>query len=1000
MKIPAKVKIDGVTKLDKYEYNLKLEEIDKLVDQGDYGEAANLADTIEWKRVRNVRTLCLISEIYEAAGRLPDSKRILERAYRKTPVGRNVLYRLVEVTTALQEYDEALEYYTEYVQAAPHDNNRYILKYKLYRGRGSSVEELIAILEEYLGQEYTERWAYELAKLYRQAGQMQKCLAACDDLVLWFHSGKYVQKALELKRKYAALTPKQQQIYEECMQEAAESRLEQEEEQEQPEPEAAAAEPTPEPVVDLGSTDGEMMAEKIIAETEKEIAEEVTAQTQKAEQQEQPVEVETVQAPTRKLADAAAQPKAEQAEPQPTPAAALKSFNPEELQVNLARSMREIVSGVGHRPEIPEEDVPASVENRPRMTQRVEVPNTKIPAAGRLSIDDILLSMGEKGKEYAAARADTAEEEVEVVPQEAADDTSQNPGLVENVASVAEQPVEIEAIVDETVEADETPETAYEEEAVATKGDYEAEPVVPSVGQSDVTTEGDAPSATQVQTESAADMEYPDMEAEQPEMPSYEERPACRPLPRRSVAEAAVEDLTDAQREALQYTSNPEKLLRNKRALPTYTEDTEPVSSRTWPAAEPDRQSSRGELQGVAAGMDYDNYPQDLGATRKAPSREELLEAARRDLYAGAAMRVPGGAPERTEAMPQRAAKTDMQPQPELCPQTPAEDVRVPEATASIADQPYEMPQNEPVYSEAGYDGCDGTQEGWDASCEESRQQSDEDYRKPDADYDESEEEPYYDYLMIPDYLRNLFSGFTEIPELEDQIANAIIQAQSRGDDRTSKSGNILIFGAHGSGKTTLAINLAKAIAQDRGSQVVKMAKIFAADLNKKDIASTVAKIAGGTLIIEEAGDLDDETVDQLTTAMEFRTDGLILILEDEQKYVHELLMRHPRFTMKFTAQIYIPDYTVEELAMFGQIYANEQDYMIGDEGWDVLCEKISSLADVKANDNEPVTIKDVIDMVAKAINHANGFFRKMRMGQKRYDENDYVILFGKDFGR
>ena len=171
MKIPVKVKIDGVKKLDKYEYNLKLEEIDKLVDQGDYEEAANLADTIEWKRVRNVRTLCLISEIYEAAGRLPDSKRILERAYRKTPVGRNVLYRLVEVTTALQEYDEALEYYTEYVQAAPHDNNRYILKYKLYRGRGSSVEELIAILEERL-----------LDRSIRSAGHMslQSCTGRPD----------------------------------------------------------------------------------------------------------------------------------------------------------------------------------------------------------------------------------------------------------------------------------------------------------------------------------------------------------------------------------------------------------------------------------------------------------------------------------------------------------------------------------------------------------------------------------------------------------------------------------------------------------------------------------------------------------------------------------------------------------------------------------------------------------------------------------------------------
>lgn len=266
---------NGVKKLDKYEYNLKLEEIDKLVDQEDYTEAANLADTIEWKRVRNVRTLCLISEIYEAAGRLKDSKQILERAYRKSPVGKNVLYRLVEVTTALQQYDEALEYYTEYVQAAPHDNNRYILKYKLYRGRGSSVEELISILEEYLGQEYTERWALELAKLYRQAGQMQKCLAACDDLVLWFHSGKYVLSALELKKKYAALTPRQQQIYEECLQQ--EAALEQHSGEE-------AAEAEDNVMVSMESTDGEVRAERIIAETEKEIAVEVAARKAELEQ--------------------------------------------------------------------------------------------------------------------------------------------------------------------------------------------------------------------------------------------------------------------------------------------------------------------------------------------------------------------------------------------------------------------------------------------------------------------------------------------------------------------------------------------------------------------------------------------------------------------------------------------------------------------------------------------------------------------------------------------
>ena len=976
MKIPVKVKIDGVKKLDKYEYNLKLEEIDKLVDQGDYEEAANLADTIEWKRVRNVRTLCLISEIYEAAGRLPDSKRILERAYRKTPVGRNVLYRLVEVTTALQEYDEALEYYTEYVQAAPHDNNRYILKYKLYRGRGSSVEELIAILEEYLGQEYTERWAYELAKLYRQAGQMQKCLAACDDLVLWFHSGKYVQKALELKRKYAALTPKQQQIYEECMQEAAESRLEQEEEHEQPDEPEAAAEPTPEPVVDLGSTDGEVMAEKIIAETEKEIAEEVMAQTQKAEQPDEP---ETVPAPA------------------PTP----KPLNPEELQVNLVRSMREIVSGVGHRPEIPEEDVPASVESRPRMTQKVEVPNTQIPTAGKLSIDDISLSMGEKGKDSAAARAGrlagqpvVEEKEIPAAVQEPESNETEATATAEEAEEVAQaadeaavsvaaqQPTEAEVTVDKAAQNLGSKEAAA---SVAAQQPVEAEVTADKAAQNSGSKEAAASVAAQqpveVEAEVTAD-EADDAEDELeaayeeetvPETPAETgaERPIRRPLPRRSVAEAAVEDLTDAQREALQYTSNPERLLRNKRSLPIYTED----AGFAVRAA---------EAQGFAAAQNQGDVSPDLGATRKAPSREELLEAARKDLHAGAAMRVRDERTEMADVTQQKAAATGAQPQAEMCHQTPEE------TDTPMEGKAQELRQDVPVYPEAEYDDYEDAQEDWD----ESPQESDEDYREPD--------EPYYDddYLMIPEHLRGLFSGFTEIPELEDQIANAIIQAQSKGDDRTSKSGNILIFGAHGSGKTTLAMNLAKAIAQDRGSQVVKMAKIFAADLNKKDIAATVAKIAGGTLIIEEAGDLDDETVDQLTTAMELRTDGLILILEDEQKYVHELLMRHPRFTMKFTAQIYIPDYTVEELAMFGQIYANEQDYMIGDEGWDALYEKISALAAVKANDNEPVTIKDVIDMVAKAINHANGFFRKMKMGQKRYDENDYVILFAKDFGK
>ncbi len=940
--------------LDKYEYNLKLEEIDKLVDQGDYEEAAKLADTIEWKRVRNVRTLCLISEIYEAAGRLPDSKKILERAYRKTPVGKNVLYRLVEVTTALQQYDEALEYYTEYVQAAPHDNNKYILKYKLYRGRGSSTEELIGILEEYLGQEYTERWAYELAKLYRDAGQMQKCFAACDDLVLWFHSGKYVRKALELKKKYAVLTPKQQQIYEECLQEEAELRLEQEEEKE------TAAPETQEQTAAVEDIDGEVIAEKIIAETEREIAEQVSARKAEMEQQGVTEEASKPEAePTKEFsgkdprtaapavkdsekdssadsekavpeeltprenAAETAEEKTEEQKPSVPELSAeelakieeQEAARQEELQLNMARSMREIVSGVAKRPEIPEEDMPASVESRPRMTQKVEVPDTVIPTAGKLSIDDILLSMGERGKEYAAKAAESEKRKNESTE----------------------------------IPADQRERKDQEES-------------LPN------------PSVSKDAEEASFDTEQPETEP-------------IRTAPRKTVTEAAVEELTDDQREALQYTDNPEKLLKNKRALPSYQDETETVTMEDIPEIVPPVEDL------VPAESEDAAETEPEAAVAEDTAAEEIEETI-----------VEEQDPEETvneELMPEEDAPEDAvdeEPMPEEnAPEDAAIEEPMPEEEASedaVIEEP--MPEEDAVIEEQVPEEDAVTEEQISEDvpeeAETEEQVSDEEEPVSYNYYDD------YEFMMIPEHLRGLFKGFTEIPDLEDQIANAITQAQSKGDDRTSKTGNILIFGAHASGKTTLAMNLAKAIAQDRGNKVVKMAKIFAADLNKKDIASTIAKIAGGTLIIEEAGDLADDIVEQLTTAMEFRTDGLIVILEDEQKYVHELLMRHPRFTMKFTAQIYIPEYTVEELAMFGQTYANEQDYMISDNAVDVLCGKISALAETKAEQGEPVTIKDVLDMVAKAIERSNGFFRKMSMGKKRYDENDYIILFAKDF--
>ncbi len=820
-----------MTEVDKYEYNLKLEEIDKLVDQGDYEEAAAMADTIDWRRVRNVRTLCLISEIYEAANRYEESKNLLVRAYRKSPVGRNVLYRLVEVTTALGQYDEALEYYSEYIQVAPHDNNRYILKYNIYKGRGSSDEELIEILEEYLGQEYTERWAYELALLYYQTGQTQKCQATCDDLVLWFHTGKYVKKALELKRRFAVLTPRQQQIYENCLQEEAQTDYLDEAEEEAPAEEE-----------EQQGIDEDIVAENIMAETEKEIAGEVSAH--KAE--EEKAASEDTQAGGESASEEGQQKDLEHAAEAAaavgaagvTAAAAGAAAEQEDgdsLQVELAKSVRKIISGVAKKPELNEEDVPAAVEDRIQNMQKVSALQQPEPVAEQFSVDDELLSMGENGGNI-------------------------NTGM---------QSGEMQA---------DTPEETPAPEA------QEEEPSREGMGK--------------------------------------------------TVAEAQAEELTDEQLEALQYTNNPEHLLKNRNSLPTYSED------------------------------------EDLDKTREiVNTKEELQEAARQELLSKETIRIPTD--EVSKVYAQDTTDLNGNPASETSEEEAAQGKdAVPEETAQAEPVPEEPAQEEPAQEEPAL--SDETAAG---------------------EY-EAEDEEYEEPLQIPDYLRGFFEGFTGVEGLEDQIENAILQVEAKGDDRTSRNGNILIFGAHRSGKTTVATGIAKAVALEKGSSVAKMAKIYAADLNRKDIASTIAKIAGGTLIIEEAGDLEPNTVEQLTTAMEFRTDGLVVILEDEQKYVHELLMQHPRFTMKFTAQIYLPDYTADELAMFAQESAMAQDFKISDEGMDAVRKIVTDSASAE----NPMTLGDVSDLVDKAIHHSNKLFRRMSMGKKRYDDQDYILLFAKDF--
>ena len=760
-------KYKGCMKVDKYEYQAKLEEMKKLVDKEEYEEAVAIADTIEWKRVRSVRTLCLVSEIYEIVGRAEDSKNILYRAYRRSPGSRQILYRLTEACVQTQDFDDAVEYYTEYVNLAPHDNNKYILKYEIYKGRGSSVEEQIQVLEELKSQEYTEQWAYELARLYAQAGMIDKCIAECDDLALWFHNGEYVVQALELKKKYAPLTPEQQTIYDNPSSivdmETKEAAIE-------------AAVPTLDEEItkELPKSETEVIADSIMMNTEKEIAAAVAEHKEETTQEEQTAE------PAR-----------------------LKDFNTVEMQNELANSMRQILSGMrGSKPAaepepIPEAAVAATQEEEPEEEQQME---------GQMSIDDILTGAAEEPKQSPVSEAAPAAQVEETQPQD--------------------------ILSAETINLSDS--------------------IHREIGDRDLRSYATELAARQRE---AAAVQIP--------VPEPVKEPVLKDVP----------------------VMNKEK-----------KEKQQPVQE---------------EVQDVQPVQETVQNVQPVQEAVQAVEPEKPAEAA-----------------EAAEETPVQTAQQEAEPQ---------------------------QPKIDPMsYVRTGLD----------------------------------EKE------------KSLLGFWSSIRGMNEQV-NEVVTLMMRSilTDKTSSHGNVLLIGDAGNGRTTLALGMAKILGRCKGLQSQKVAKIYAEDLNGKDIAATVNKIAGGILIIEEAGDLSDSAAAQLSMAMDFKTDGLIVFLEDERRYLMDLLGRNPQFAQKFDITLNVPTLTNDELVEFGRYYALQNDCVMDDSAVLTLYDGIGVLQ----NSEQPVAILDVKEIMDKAIKKANKFsLGKLfsTVSGKRYDAEDRIIIKGKYFGK
>ena len=1041
--------------MDKREYQEKLQEINRLIADEDYEGAARIADSIDWKRVRNVQTLVMVSEVYEALERYEDSKVLLLRAYRRSPVGRTVLYRLVECCIKLRQFDQAIEYYSEYVQAAPHDNNKYILKYKIYRGRGASLDEQIDILKEYLDQEYNEKWAYELARLQIQAERVQEGLATCDDLVLWFHSGKYVIKALELKKKYAPLTPKQQEIYDNrfeeednepeirpesylseaaslakaeraaaaqeeiktelaadishtAQMEATKAELSRKAEEAQAEVdrkaaesrkaltekarEAAEAVPAPEIAVEESAAEEapaeESAAEASVAEevpaeesAAKEIApEEAPAEESAAEEsvtEEAPAEESAVEeiapeeAPAEESAaeegvteEAPAEESAaeesvteeasaeESAAKEPEAEEAPESISPEQMQADMIRSMREIVSGVGPKEQLEEEEAvleeaidQSKEDQEDAVAARGSDITFRVPTseasqkrqAGRLTIDDILLSMGDRGdhvRQVTGGSVMSATEEAEITAQHQAEAkaAAYDGSTFSDKPQTQEDPEIPRFLREEVREAKQTSEIPAAQIAEAD----DALRAQIGLESRDEAARQDSAAAEEIRTDSAPAEEIMTDGAAKEE----------------KAQTAAPEPEEDEAKAAAAFMSAPR--------VP-YTKEIAEAKTRRLPVDEIRKLHEAYLAESAAAAEEAAK-----NASKAAEIAAQMAEA-EGALIQEEASETPSMTQREGEPVPQES-----------------EPVSQEEEKAPALEQTAEAETAWGMEEASAKEGAAASLPGGAVKEQVTRE------------VPKSQPEPqiFTGRQQLKEYQKDLFRGFTTIGNLPEQIAAAIWQAENRKDNRTSRTGNILILGAHGCGKTTIATGIAKAIAEDTGTHSVKMARIYAADLNRKDIAATIAKIAGGVLIVEEAGDLDDAIVDQLTTAMEFRTDGMIMILEDEQRYIHDLLMRHPRFTMKFTAQIYIPEYTGEDLVNFGQIYANSKDYVLSEKAAEACLDKVESAK--KAGD--AVSVTNVIELVDRAIKNANGFLRRLGSAKKRYDSEDRIILREKDF--
>lgn len=928
-----------MSSLDKYEYKIRADEINSLIEEGEYAEAVAIADTIDWRRVKSVRMLCTISDLYKINRRFQESKDILLLAYEKHPSGRLIVYSLCELSIKMEEYVQAIEYYKEFVQIAPKDTGRYILQYRLYEAQEVSLEERIAVLEEFKKRDYREKWAYELAYLYHRIGLTTKCIEECDEMYLWFGEGKYVIKAMELKALHAPLNAEQQAKYdawtaglEEDVEEADEELPEEDEdvqtdegygdeEADEEDPDFGMTMPTTDlpqvKTVDVGEYNT-LNLQMALAESMKEIMTDEEPEIRPVERALEVQEGRIVEMPRRQ----------EQADEE-------ESFVEEEETAAEDMDAAENTDTEENLAEKEDQDEELSIVEKiiaPLLQETVKIPKVELPE----ETDELQEVVPEATREFTPVRDSdliSGRPSAEAVRPEAVADRMP-------VREMKTEPAQEQRIIREV-----RPETIQEPTPVRER----------------------MPEAVQEQMPAGA------AEAVSEMMPAGEPEQPAAP----TIYDSVLSQEYDGQIRLLVPDSDVkavEKQITGQLSIQDIMAE--------WEAMKRSNEQKRMEDVRRRVLEHTGSLFADFDEATKSGLLEQLEKA-----FVAAIMKESGIKkvilPEEAEKeLVSKTAQTS--PQPAASTETARKE---PVPVKEIEEAPVIAYNDEPDEEDADFEMDDEMEEV--AEPDELEAEIDE----PEEEEPEAQPQPETQTVReLTDEERELFGQFTHHRKSREQLVRTLDNMSM-----ASYTGNVIITGEEGGGTLTLAKGLIREMQYSDGNFSGKIAKISGAVLNKKDIADTLSRISGGALIVEKAADLKSAVAMKLCKELERGNVGLLLILEDTKQRMNTLLSENDIMNRVFDLRVDIEPLDDEALVAYARQYAEDQEYSIDEFGVLALHTRI---AEMQTSDHE-VTLAEVRELVDEAIYYANRKTPKHFVDvllSKRYDNDDMIILRESDF--